>query len=254
MKYAPGGLRAALRTSSSMIGANYQILKKAIKDYLQSGVEFDGRGLGTEAAKRADAGRPAPVDVGGPYSVRIPVAVCPPTRRVKLPQLALVICESKMTPVAMRENEAPSSPSKEKSRPRPSSHEPLPIVRLRGEKEGRRLGYRERIAEEPLVPRHVHLYRDLTARREHLQDLQQRNAEEEAREVLARMPRLTEEEKEELNRHRSQWQAPVWFMRDEDIRVKAALQELRRRQEAFAQLDAAKESANIDQFVEALDG
>eukprot|EP00435_Cladocopium_sp_Y103_P038017 s135_g10.t1 len=55
MKYAPGGLRAALRTSSSMIGANYQILKKAIKDYLQSGVEFDGRGLGTEAAKRADS-------------------------------------------------------------------------------------------------------------------------------------------------------------------------------------------------------
>lgn len=153
---------------------------------------------------------------------------------------------------AMKQNEAPASPSKEKSRPR-SSREPVPQVRLRGEKEGRRLGYRERLAEEPLVPRHVHLYRDLTARREHLQELQQRNAEEEAREVLARMPRLTEEEKEELNRHRSQWQAPVWFMRDEDIRVKAALQELRRRQEAFAQLDAAKESANIDQLVEALD-
>lgn len=154
---------------------------------------------------------------------------------------------------AMKQNEAPASPSKEKPRPRSSSREPVPSARLRGEKEGRRLGYRERLAEEPLVPRHLHLYHDLTARREHLQELQQRNTEEKAREVLARMPRLTEEEKEELNRHRSQWQAPVWFMRDEDIRVKAALQELRRRQEAFTQLDAAKESANIHQLVEALD-
>ena len=39
----PGGLRSALRTGSSIIGSNYQILKKAIKDYLQTGVEFDGR-------------------------------------------------------------------------------------------------------------------------------------------------------------------------------------------------------------------
>ena len=43
MKHAPEGLRSTLRTSSSIIGSNYQILKKAIKDYLQTGVEFDGR-------------------------------------------------------------------------------------------------------------------------------------------------------------------------------------------------------------------
>ena len=65
MKHAPGGLRSELRTGSSIIGSNYQILKKAIKDYLQTGVEFDGGGLATETSKRsADAGGPAPMEVG----------------------------------------------------------------------------------------------------------------------------------------------------------------------------------------------
>ena len=64
MKNAPGGIRTALRTSSSIIGSDYQLLKKAIKDYLQTGVEFDGRGLAAEAGRRADPNGPAPMDVG----------------------------------------------------------------------------------------------------------------------------------------------------------------------------------------------
>ena len=63
MKNAPGGIRTALRTSSSIMGSDYHILKKAIKDYLQTGVEFDGRGLISDA-KKIDSGGPAPMDVG----------------------------------------------------------------------------------------------------------------------------------------------------------------------------------------------
>eukprot|EP00435_Cladocopium_sp_Y103_P016734 s3384_g4.t1 len=63
MKNAPGGIRTALRTSSSIIGSDYTMLKKAIKEYLQTGVEFDGRGLAAEAAKR-DAQGPAPMEIG----------------------------------------------------------------------------------------------------------------------------------------------------------------------------------------------
>jgi len=129
---------------------------------------------------------------------------------------------------SMQSPSSPASPSKEEhggSKGKRGDGDPESTVqaRLRGEDEGKRLGYRARIAEDPLVPRHVHLYGDLSARREHLAELQQRNAEDEAREILARLPRLTDEEKEELNRHRPQSQVPVWFMRDEDIRVKAAL-------------------------------
>lgn len=68
MRNAPGGIRTALRTSSSIIGSDYELLKKAIKDYLQTGVEFDGRGLAAEAAAKAGGGAdphgPAPMDVG----------------------------------------------------------------------------------------------------------------------------------------------------------------------------------------------
>lgn len=64
MKHALGGIRTALRTSSSVIGSNYDLLKKAIKDYLQTGVEFDGRGQTSEASNPNDAGGSAPMDVG----------------------------------------------------------------------------------------------------------------------------------------------------------------------------------------------
>ena len=64
MKNAPGGIRTALRTSSSIIGSDYELLKKAIKDYLQTGVEFDGRGLAAEASRQTDPNGPAPMEVG----------------------------------------------------------------------------------------------------------------------------------------------------------------------------------------------
>ena len=47
--------------------------------------------------------------------------------------------------------------------------------------------------------------------------------EKEAAELLARLPRYSEEEKEELRQRAPAAQAPVWFMRDEDLRVKVAL-------------------------------
>ena len=64
MKNSPSGIRTALRTSSSIIGSDYELLKKAIKDYMQTGVEFDGKGLIAEAAKKSDPRGPMPMDVG----------------------------------------------------------------------------------------------------------------------------------------------------------------------------------------------
>ena len=64
MKNAPSGIRTALRTSSSIIGSDYELLKKAIKHYMQTGVEFDGKGLIAEAAKKRDPSGPMPMDVG----------------------------------------------------------------------------------------------------------------------------------------------------------------------------------------------
>lgn len=63
MRNAPGGIRTALRTSSSVIGSDYQLLKKAVKDYLQSGVDFDAKGLASDS-KASDPNGPAPMEVG----------------------------------------------------------------------------------------------------------------------------------------------------------------------------------------------
>ena len=64
MKHAPGGIRAALRTSSSIIGSDYERLKKAIRDYLQTGADYDPKGLTTEAKSSKDPSGPEPMDVG----------------------------------------------------------------------------------------------------------------------------------------------------------------------------------------------
>ena len=63
MKNAPGGIRTALRTSSSIIGSNYEMLKKALRDYLQTGADFDPKGLVAES-RAHDSQGPAPMDVG----------------------------------------------------------------------------------------------------------------------------------------------------------------------------------------------
>ena len=63
MKNAPGGIRTALRTSSSIIGSDYEMLKKAIKDYLQTGLEYDAKGLQADS-KAKDPQGPAPMEIG----------------------------------------------------------------------------------------------------------------------------------------------------------------------------------------------
>ena len=60
MKFAPKGIQMALRTSSMSIGSNYELLKKCVKDYLQSGQVFDALGQ----AEKKDSGGAAPMDVG----------------------------------------------------------------------------------------------------------------------------------------------------------------------------------------------
>ena len=59
MRFAPKGIQTALRTASSSIGTNYELLKKCVKDFLQSGQNFDGRGQVTK-----DSGGVAPMEVG----------------------------------------------------------------------------------------------------------------------------------------------------------------------------------------------
>ena len=60
MKFAPQGIRLALRTSSSAIGSDYNKLKKCVKDYLQTGVAFDPQGM----SRAANSGDVQPMDVG----------------------------------------------------------------------------------------------------------------------------------------------------------------------------------------------
>ena len=59
MRHAPTGIRTALRTASSTIGTNFELLRKCVKDYLQTGQTYDNKG---QASK--DAGGAAPMDVG----------------------------------------------------------------------------------------------------------------------------------------------------------------------------------------------
>ena len=59
MRFAPKGIQTALRTASSTIGTNYELLKKSVKDFLQSGQNFDNRGQVTK-----DNQGVAPMEVG----------------------------------------------------------------------------------------------------------------------------------------------------------------------------------------------
>ena len=61
MKHAPAGIRLALRTASSSIDSNYAKLKRCVKDYLQTGLNYDQQGTSVPAK---DAGGPTPMDVG----------------------------------------------------------------------------------------------------------------------------------------------------------------------------------------------
>ena len=61
MKHAPAGIRLALRTASSSIDSNYAKLKRCVKDYMQTGINYDQQGT-SMAAK--DVGGPMPMDVG----------------------------------------------------------------------------------------------------------------------------------------------------------------------------------------------
>eukprot|EP00434_Breviolum_minutum_P036168 symbB.v1.2.032038.t1/scaffold3793.1/size50245/2 len=61
MKHAPSGIRLALRTASSSIDSNYARLKRCVKDYLQTGLNYDQQGTSVPAK---DTGGPAPMDVG----------------------------------------------------------------------------------------------------------------------------------------------------------------------------------------------
>lgn len=61
MKHAPAGIRLALRTASSSIDSNYAKLKRCVKDYLQTGLNYDQQGTSVPAK---DVGGPAPMDVG----------------------------------------------------------------------------------------------------------------------------------------------------------------------------------------------
>ena len=61
MKHAPAGIRLALRTASSSIDSNYAKLKRCVKDYLQTGLNYDQQGTSVPAK---DTGGPAPMDVG----------------------------------------------------------------------------------------------------------------------------------------------------------------------------------------------
>ena len=60
MKFAPRGIQTALRTSSSVIGSDYERLKKCVKDYLQAGQIYDYKGQ----PEKKDTGGPAPMEVG----------------------------------------------------------------------------------------------------------------------------------------------------------------------------------------------
>ena len=61
MKHAPAGIRLALRTASSSIDSNYAKLKRCVKDYLQTGINYDQQGTSVPAR---DMRGPMPMDVG----------------------------------------------------------------------------------------------------------------------------------------------------------------------------------------------
>ena len=61
MKYAPLNLRAALRTNASMMGADYERVKKFMRDWLQSGVTYNSGG---DYVAPSTPGGPIPMDVG----------------------------------------------------------------------------------------------------------------------------------------------------------------------------------------------
>ncbi|CAJ1346138.1 unnamed protein product, partial [Effrenium voratum] len=67
------------------------------------------------------------------------------------------------------------------------------VARLRNHKS---TGYRARLQEEPEWPRHVHLFADQSARDVTLRTRKEEISLKEARDALARMPQLTDEEKE----------------------------------------------------------
>eukprot|EP00439_Symbiodinium_sp_Y106_P052723 s3817_g7.t1 len=61
MKYAPANLRGALRTNASMMGADYERVKKFMRDWLQSGVNYNSGG---DYVAPSTPGGPIPMDVG----------------------------------------------------------------------------------------------------------------------------------------------------------------------------------------------
>ena len=62
MKYSPSSLRGALRTNASMMGGDYDKVKKFIRDWLQSGVSYSSTGeVANPSAAHQGA---APMDVG----------------------------------------------------------------------------------------------------------------------------------------------------------------------------------------------
>lgn len=89
------------------------------------------------------------------------------------------------------------------------------------------MGYHERIKrEEVTVPRHIQLHTDFRARERRMQKSQQLASEEEAEDLLSKIPKYSEQDLEELLSRptpSTSSQAPVWFRRHEDIRVKRAL-------------------------------
>ena len=70
MRHAPAGIRTALRTASSSIGTNFELLRKCVKDYLQTGQAYDAKGQANR-----DLTGPTPMEVGslqfkGKYEVK----------------------------------------------------------------------------------------------------------------------------------------------------------------------------------------
>eukprot|EP00441_Pelagodinium_beii_P040102 CAMPEP_0197628710 /NCGR_PEP_ID=MMETSP1338-20131121/6895_1 /TAXON_ID=43686 ORGANISM="Pelagodinium beii, Strain RCC1491" /NCGR_SAMPLE_ID=MMETSP1338 /ASSEMBLY_ACC=CAM_ASM_000754 /LENGTH=934 /DNA_ID=CAMNT_0043199703 /DNA_START=24 /DNA_END=2828 /DNA_ORIENTATION=+ len=120
---------------------------------------------------------------------------------------------------APEEEEAPP----EKVQPVPTSTQ-LRQTRER-ETDPMLMGYHERVKAPDYaeMPRHVQLHTDTRARERQLHKKKEAIYEEEAEQLLARLPKTDEEDLHSRSTHASLSQAPVWFRRNEDIRVKLAL-------------------------------
>lgn len=113
-----------------------------------------------------------------------------------------------------------------KEKEAPVAARPVTQLRKKRQPEGdpMLMGYHERLKDPSYaeLPRYQQLHTDNRARERQMQKRQQTLHEEEAEQLMAKLHHSDGEEESTRNAMQGSSQAPVWFCRNEDIRVKLA--------------------------------